>query len=358
MSNGFGWAGNRTLNGLFEFGFIYAWEINVNIIKAHTGKFCPLLEVLDTACTNLFLKDDGDARTETFYHSDGVTEFFQLDAHPAVQKCMWFQATTQNILLEYRLLDNVMNFTNNGIIRSSGGAIPTAAGDVLTWTGGVYPTGQMEWVANASSTHIVGEVFLWSTSVPPTAPGGQEYRICEGQSLLRANYTELTTLFSASVPAFPYGAVDPLHLTLPDLTDCFPIYKGYTSTGLIGETGGENLVLLAENQLPPHDHPLNSIAPGQAVIFPGGLHKHYIVYDSGGNHNAPVLNLFGAGCQGGIGNYAMNLGDVPQTDDAGSHTHILSGLTELAPVYTAPAVQLKVDLKNKYLNMMYIIRVK
>ena len=98
-----------------QFSELQGGLIWCDTINAREGKFCPLLEVWDTNCNTLFLKVDGDARTETFYHDDGTTEFFQLDSNVAVQKCMWFQANTQTLLLEYRLLDNVMNFTDNTV---------------------------------------------------------------------------------------------------------------------------------------------------------------------------------------------------------------------------------------------------
>ena len=352
MSNGFGWSWNRTLNGLFEFGFIWC-----DTIHAREGKFCPLLEVWDTGCDKLFLKVDGDARTETFYHADGTTEFFQLDAHVAVQKCMWFQATTQNILLEYRLLDNVMNFTDNGIIRSSGGSLPSASGDVLTWTGGVYPVGQMEWQTPTATipTHIIGEIFLWSSNVLPVAPAGQEYLLCDGATIVKANYTALDAIYSASTPAYPFGST-PTNMNIPNLINRLPKQQG-----TIGTTGGSDSVTLTNAELPSHKHDINSdgSSGGLATMLNNGAHIHEVIYDSGGVRRTPILNLPSAPLSGASVNtsvlpgfYAMNIGDDPRTNLEGNHNHLMGGSTQLDGGGGA------INITNAYLSLNYVIRVK
>ena len=355
MSNGFGWSWNRTLNGLFEFGFIWC-----DTIHARLGEFCPLLEVYDANCDKLFLKVDGDTRTETFYHDDGTTEFFKLDADVSVQKCMWFQANTQNILLEYRLLDNVMNFTDNGIIRSSGGSLPSASGDVLTWTGGVYPVGQMEWQTPSAPpvstpTHIIGEIFLWSSNVLPTAPAGEEYLQCDGASIIKANYTALDAIYSASTPPYPFGSTA-TNMNIPNLISRVPLQQG-----TIGSTGGSNSITITNAQLPAHTHGLNSDATsgGLATMAINGSHIHEIVYDSGGTRHPPVINLVSAPLTGAQTNlspapglYAMNLGDDPKTNLAGDHNHLMGGTTQLEGGGGA------IDITNAYLSLNYVIRVK
>lgn len=108
----------------------------------------------------------------------------------------------------------------------------------------------------------VGIGFLWFGSAVPTS----EYIFARGQSLLRADYVELSTIFLSI-----YGSVDGTHFNVPDLRQRFPIgldSAGPTATNTLNKFGGTTQETLTEAQIPAHDHDLQNFSQGG---FPAGL---------------------------------------------------------------------------------------
>jgi microcystin-dependent protein len=355
MSNGFGWAGNRTLNGLFEFGFI-----SCDTIHARQGKFCPLLDVWNTNCNINWLSVNGDNRTFLTYQDNGTDLFFRLDGdgttgnyltmnNPSnvemnkidVLNGLWtLSKSTTGWGIKMENDTGIISCNDNGYIYSPAGNPPTTAGAgaLLTWTGT-----NMDWALPAPALKMIGEIVLWTTSVLPAG-----FLLCDGTSLLKTSYVALDALFGGSLPPYPYGSTA-TNFNLPDLTERVP---KNISIGALGVFGGSITHTITEPELPVHVHELDTNAPtGFAVMNPDGIHSHEIIYDYTGNRETPVINKFGAGSQAGLGMYAMNLGDNPSTDTGGNHNHALSGTTQK----TGGGVAMSIE--NPYLSLKYIIRV-
>jgi microcystin-dependent protein len=372
MSNGFGWSWNRTLNGLFEFGFIWC-----DTIHARLGEFCPLLEVYDANCDKLWLYVNGDDRLHILYQDDGITNFIKIDGTSAgnyieyintnALTCAkidltanntwtWYKSIAPNsFMIEFRVDTAIIAVQDQGYIYSPSGNPPTAIGQVLTWSGTF-----MDWQTPSAPpaptpTHIIGEIFLWSSNVLPTAPAGEEYLQCDGASIIKANYTALDAIYSASTPPYPFGSTA-TNMNIPNLISRVPLQQG-----TIGSTGGSNSITITNAQLPAHTHGLNSDATsgGLATMAINGSHLHEVVYDAGGTREPPVINKVSAPFSGAVinlsitpGYYAMVLGDDPKTNLAGDHNHLMGGTTQLDGGGGA------IDITNAYLSLNYVIRVK
>lgn len=108
-------------------------------------------------------------------------------------------------------------------------------------------------LADVSLAVPPGVMFEWPTA---TAPAG--YLLCDGRSLLRADYPALFAVLGTT-----YGAADGTHFNLPD-------HRGRVSVTLdnlggsdagrlsaantIGGTGGAETVTLTAQQIPAHSH--------------------------------------------------------------------------------------------------------
>lgn len=108
-----------------------------------------------------------------------------------------------------------------------------------------------------------------------TAPDG--WLLCQGQSLLRAEYP---TLFAAI--GTMYGSVDGTHFTLPNLKGRAPVGldAAQAEFDTLGETGGEKTHVLTTEQMPSHSHGLPT------EMWRSGI--QYTAANAGG-HNFTVL---------------------------------------------------------------------
>lgn len=205
--------------------------------------------------------------------------------------------------------------------------------------------------ALAATLIPAGTVQLTATAAAPSG-----WLLCQGQSLLRADYPDL---FSAIGTAF--GSVDGTHFTLPDLRDRVPV--GISGTKTRGATGGAATVTLTGQQsgikahshgvaittgtesadhthgflgltnpeTTPHTHPLT----GQGTAYEGGTPDATAATASGGAHT----HQYGGDAAGntntssGTGQRITSLadgvgGEVDRvTTSTGAHTHSLSGNT-------------------------------
>ena len=95
-----------------------------------------------------------------------------------------------------------------------------------------------------------GFVKMFAGSVPP--PG---YMICNGASLLRAQYPELYTTLGTT-----YGSVDSLHFNIPDLRGRVIVGHDPSQTEFInlGKLGGSKVHTLTIAEMPSHSHPIAS----------------------------------------------------------------------------------------------------
>ena len=108
-------------------------------------------------------------------------------------------------------------------------------------------------LADVSLAVPPGVMFEWPTT---TAPSG--YLLCDGRSLLRADYPALFAVLGTT-----YGAADGAHFNLPDHRGRVSVTLdnlGGTDAGrlaaanTIGGTGGAETVTLTAQQIPAHSH--------------------------------------------------------------------------------------------------------
>jgi microcystin-dependent protein len=109
----------------------------------------------------------------------------------------------------------------------------------------------------------VGTIVPFGGSVEPVG-----WKICDGSSLLRANYS---ALFNAI--AVNFGSIDSYHFNLPDLREKVPIGKALTGTrNAVGVTGGNK-----DATLPAHTHTHTHAI----TVVAGGAHSHTVDGDGG-----------------------------------------------------------------------------
>lgn len=109
----------------------------------------------------------------------------------------------------------------------------------------------------------IGSVQMWPVAAIPN-----KWLVCNGQSVLRANYPDLFAVIGTV-----FGAVDGSHFTLPDYRDYSPMGAG--STVAIGAVAGSVLHPISPGEMPIHNH---------GVTDPG--HTHGINTQTGGTAGA------------------------------------------------------------------------
>jgi microcystin-dependent protein len=160
-----------------------------------------------------------------------------------------------------------------------------------------------------------GSITAFATG---SAPGG--WLICDGASLLRAEYPDLFSVIGVT-----YGSVDGTHFNLPNMKGRMLVgFNGAdASFDSMGETGGSKTATLTTNELPAHTHTGTT--------------------DSSGSHSHNYNDAYFAENRGGAGErvFGTNAGtdgdnlykwrgsddkayDSPQalaTSENGAHTH-------------------------------------
>jgi microcystin-dependent protein len=112
----------------------------------------------------------------------------------------------------------------------------------------------------------IGAIAQWAIATPPA-----KWLICDGQSLVRADYAELFAVLGTN-----YGAADAAHFYVPDYRNYSPMGAG--STVAIGGAAGTLQQSLSTTQMPSHSHTITD--PGHdhdeqingvpAYLTPGG----------------------------------------------------------------------------------------
>jgi microcystin-dependent protein len=194
-------------------------------------------------------------------------------------------------------------------------------------TGQIYTYLGNSWIWNGTGWDVpkAGSLNL-ENLVPPgtvtqfagaTAPTG--YLLCQGQSL---STTTFGNLFN--VIGYTYGGSGSSFL-LPNLQNRVPVGKGPdTEFDVLGETGGAKTVTLTEAQMPSHTHTTpNHSHTFSATTNSTGSHSHGFVLQNpgwvGGGFNAVLMSA--------LNNQYTNGGQTGGTQDAGAHTHTVSGTT-------------------------------
>jgi len=101
---------------------------------------------------------------------------------------------------------------------------------------------------NQGVCRMVGEIITYAGTTSPDA----KWLVCDGASLVRADYPDLFTVIGVT-----YGAVDSTHFNIPDLRGRAPLGAG-TGSGLspraAGDSFGEEAHTLTIGELASHVH--------------------------------------------------------------------------------------------------------
>jgi microcystin-dependent protein len=113
------------------------------------------------------------------------------------------------------------------------------------------------------ATPFIGEIRMFAGNFAPRG-----YAMCNGQILSIAQNTALFSILGTT-----YGGNGTTTFALPNLQSRVPIHMG-TGTGLSsyveGQQGGTEVVTLNVNQMPSHNHLVNSVGAGGNQAAPAG----------------------------------------------------------------------------------------
>ena len=90
----------------------------------------------------------------------------------------------------------------------------------------------------------IGTLAMWAAAAAPT-----KWLLCNGASLLRADYADLFAVIGTT-----YGAVDATHFTLPDMRGRSPMHPGSGVLTALAQQAGADAVTLTISNLAAHDH--------------------------------------------------------------------------------------------------------
>lgn len=107
---------------------------------------------------------------------------------------------------------------------------------------------------NQGVCRVVGEIILYAGAAAPDP----RWLVCDGASLLRADYPDLFTAIGTV-----YGAIDGTHFNLPDLRDRVPMGVGANA---LGAAIGAATHTLTSAEMPAHTHTEVTATPFLADI--------------------------------------------------------------------------------------------
>jgi microcystin-dependent protein len=194
---------------------------------------------------------------------------------------------------------SIMPFSGNvGIGTTEPQALLDVSGDMRITGDIINPTG---WI------NPVGSITMYGGS---SAPNG--WFLCDGGAISRTTYNRLFTVIGTT-----FGNGDGVStFNLPNLTNRFP-----ANYGALGATGGSATATLATANLPAHTHTVTSLPTTS-----NGDHNHTFTVNITESSNS---NGDSGNPKWGSGN---NNNGTPAyygtTDNAGSHTHTVSGTTD------------------------------
>lgn len=193
-------------------------------------------------------------------------------------------------------------------------------------------TGKQE-IGPVGALAPVGAVTMFGGASAP--PG---WLLCQGQSLLRADYPDLFLVIGTV-----YGSVDGTHFTLPNLQDNFPI--GKSGTKALGTTGGAATKTIAAANLPTHTHTTPAHDHGGTAT--ATTHQHTLdMSNTAGTNSAQVVR----------GNGTINSSSNAAVQVSGSHSHPIpnqaAGVTG-----NGGFANTAMDVMNPWLAINFIIKV-
>lgn len=215
--------------------------------------------------------------------------------------------------------------------------------------------------ATATKVGVAGEISMWPTDTAPT-----DWLLCQGQSLLRADYPELFTAISTT-----YGSVDATHFSLPDLRVRVPVGAG---TGkALGATEGVAEASRKDRWLHAHIHPVNNLDAGKTSnegtgIAIQGSYTGVATYAADTNHNhamsfshGTASNTTATGTSVRVSSGAHGSTDLAAQAQGQSHAHNMydpshgHGITDYGHKHSV-TVESGGPAEHPFLVINYIIR--
>lgn len=247
----------RRLNGIDPFeDLLYYTGISTTTIAATSTSVVPTRAYVDfvgtSGCGNADTATRGCIEYATQLEAASSTVFGSTGARLGISAEMstsspgsegiWNVITGNSGNIQSTFLDGTAEqYTFGGATTTVTGSLAHATTTQFGVYGGIAPVGSM--IAYASTT-------------PPAG-----WLLCNGASLLRAQYSQLFAVIGTS-----YGAADGTHFTLPNLLGRTPVMASTTAN--IGQTGGEDRHTMIEAELAPHTH--TEVAPSGSLAPSGG----------------------------------------------------------------------------------------
>lgn len=229
---------------------------------------------------------------------------------PNVSKIWWFQNDTSGAFNTYLKLPTGTSL-NGGLVQ-----IPQGI-SVMVMCDGAGRLRRLDRNRVGEIIHYAGNGF---SNIPESGT-----LLCNGASLLRADYPDLFNVISTV-----FGAVDALHFTLPNVTD-----TGRYLRSIVPTSTGVGTILTNQNQA--HVHAVSG-APSVGTLSTDsqGTHSHTAT-DSGHIHGLdsnvithagpPLITVVGSGAFG-LGNSGANTttgSAIITVGSAGAHAHNVTG---------------------------------
>jgi microcystin-dependent protein len=101
---------------------------------------------------------------------------------------------------------------------------------------------------------MIGEIKMWTGENAP-----DNYLFCHGQELQVSEYPELFVIMGNK-----HGGDGIITFCLPNMQKRFPLGKNDQME--LGEIGGQENIVLLENEMPSHNHTSSNIVSGNIVV--------------------------------------------------------------------------------------------
>lgn len=154
----------------------------------------------------------------------------------------------------------------------------------------------------------IGALQMWPIATPPT-----KWLLCNGQSLLRSDYSELFAVIGTT-----WGAVDGTHFNAPNLTNASPM--GVGSLAALATSAGNQNHTLTTSQMPIHSHVVTDPGHVHTLTDPGHAHLEQV-------SGSPAYQSIGGTPRIGFGTLTTSSNTRVTTDSAPTGATIASNAT-------------------------------
>lgn len=232
-----------TINGQVSIAIEAKWRyITTTVERASPGGAARTLDVFVTGTANVYIPGDISETDATVYTFD--LAIVEHGATPSGVAHSRLVATAEWSGSAFTAVDQLV-----------GPGSGTARHAATHTVGGSDPiTPAAIGAAAASSAAPIGAMFDYAGSGDPA---GGAYLLCDGRSLLRADYPALFSALGST--ASPWGLPDGTHFKLPDFRGRVAVGAGAGTSlanRVLGAIGGEEKHQLTVAELASHSHPV------------------------------------------------------------------------------------------------------